>query len=65
MSRIWENINQKFAWLKVASVNISYIMVDHVPLFNLSFPFSILQSTYKYKSDCEENVFLVSNKISF
>jgi hypothetical protein len=27
-------------------------------LFNLSFPFSILQSTYKYKSECEENVFL-------
>jgi hypothetical protein len=33
-------------------------------LFNLGFPFSILQSTYKYKSECEENVFLVSNKIS-
>ena len=33
-------------------------------LFNLSFPFSILQSTYKYKSDCEENIFLVSIKIS-
>jgi hypothetical protein len=34
-----------------------------IALFNLSFPFSILQSTYKYKSECEENVFLVSNKI--
>jgi hypothetical protein len=33
-------------------------------LFNLiKFPFSILQSTYKYISECEENVFLVSNKI--
>ena len=35
-----------------------------IALFNLGFPFSILQSTYKYKSECEENVFLVSNKIS-
>ena len=34
-----------------------------IALFNLSFPFSILQFTYKYKSECEENVFLVSNKI--
>ena len=32
-------------------------------LFNLSFPFSILQSTCKYKSEYEENVFLVSYKI--
>jgi hypothetical protein len=32
-------------------------------LFNLSFPFSIIQFTYKYKSECEENVFLVSNEI--
>jgi hypothetical protein len=27
-----KNINKKFVWLKVASVNISYIMVDCVPL---------------------------------
>jgi hypothetical protein len=27
------------------------------------FPFSILQSTYKYISECEKNVFLVPNKI--
>jgi hypothetical protein len=32
MSQKWENINQKFAWLKVASVNISYVMVDCDPL---------------------------------
>jgi hypothetical protein len=34
-----------------------------IALFNLGFPFSILQSTCKYKSECEENVFLVSYKI--
>jgi len=27
-----KNINRKFVWLKVASVNMSYIMVDCVPL---------------------------------
>ena len=34
------------------------IVNTNVVLFNLSFPFSILQSTYKYKSECEGNVFL-------
>ena len=35
------------------------LMVNtNVALFNLSFPFSILQFTYKNNSECEGNVFL-------
>ena len=42
MSQDWEKINQKFAWLKVASINISRITVsDCAPFLVVPFLFDI------------------------
>ena len=43
MSQDWEKINQKFIWLKVASINISRSTVpDCVPLLVVPFLFDSL-----------------------
>jgi hypothetical protein len=42
MSQDWEKINQKFVWLKVASINISPSKVpDYIPFLVVPFLFDI------------------------